>query len=566
MRRAVFRAGGLLLAFGVLGVFSICQGETWQLKFMPEVPKASEADGKKYPQAYYFRGSPQHFSSNFNSLQKQVDPKQDPQLKEFYETVKKEPTYVSPKPLRGMIKFGDQRFAFAMDAVSKEEPKEETATEEKSAEKSEEKAEAKKELTEAEKQKAERDKQMAEIQKTVPNRIYLDLNANGDLTDDEPVEAASVRAYAPEYAQASFTATLPVEKDGQKFDVPCSFSVYTNTGNQITRTPDGKEQKIKIHYTGASFYTSCFCEGEVKLNDKEYRVFLIDYNNNGVFNDTSELYEVNRYRGPNDLVKENYVQSGDILYVVPADLEGRPRFAYPSRPGGKGEVNPLSVGSLIGSIDGQFWNMEVTPLGDKLTLTPSTESLGYVENPGKQFTLSAFNKDKKASMLLVSDEAGKAALPPGQWILTAYSMTFKKEEPKAEKSDEENADTAEAEKSAQEEVAKKVADFLTGKKKPPQAQDATVMARMPGTEDANITVKADETTTLKFGAPYKVVVNSYVNGGEGKQTAQLSLDLIGALGESCADVRLGTGRPPKPTYVISTKDGKEVESGAFEYG
>ena len=343
MRRAVFRAGGLLLAFGVLGIFSICQAETWQLKFMPEIPKASEADGKKYPQAYYFRGSPQFFSTSFSSQQKQVDPAKDPQLKEFFGMVKKEPTYVTKKPLRGVIKFGDQRFAFAMDAVPKEEPKEESKEDSKKEPKVEDAAAAKAAVKldakqiEAEKEKAEQKKKLVKMQDSAFNRLYLDLNANGDLTDDEPIEAKSVRAYSPDYARATFVATLPVEQDGEKFDVPCNFEASMNSWSHTVQTPDGKEQKIEQKHIYTQFYSGCFREGEVTLGDKAYRVILIDYNNNGVFNDASELHEVNMYQGDGKPPrKENRVQSGDILYVFPADLSGRPPFCVARKTRRKG--------------------------------------------------------------------------------------------------------------------------------------------------------------------------------------------------------------------------------------
>lgn len=576
MRNAVFRvwAGGLLLVFGVLGIFSVCQGETWQLKFMPEVPKAGEADGKLYPPPYFFQGSSQGFYTDYNPKQKQVDPEKDPRLKEFLEVVKKEPSYSTAYPMRGVVKFGDRKFAFAMDAVPKEEPKEEAQAEEKAEAKTEEAAEEKadeeKEFTDEEKAKAEEKKQRDAMARSAFNRLYLDVNGNGDLTDDESIEATSVRAYSADYARGAFSAALPVEQDGQKVDIPCTFDVWINSWSQTIKTPDGKEEKMEQKHMGAAFYSSCFREGEIQLGDKAYRVILIDYNNNGVFNDTSEVHRVEYYRGPSEKVTENNVQLGDVLYIFPADAKGQPQFAWPSRPGGPGEVNPLSVGSLIGAIDGQFWNLELTASGDTLTMTPSEAKLGFVQNPGKSFTLSAFNKDQKAYMVLNSDAEGKAALPPGEWVLTGYSMTFQKEKPKPEASEEPKAEEAKeenSEKAAQEKVAKAIVNLLTGKKQAAEATDATVMAKMPGTDVADIKVVADETTEVKFGAPYKVTVNSYVSTqGENEQQAQLSVQLTGVLGESCSDIRLGQGRPPKPTFVISTTDGKEVESGAFEYG
>ena len=55
------------------------------------------------------------------------------------------------------------------------------------------------------------------------NRLYIDLDGNGDLTDDEVVKTFNIRAYNANYGRSYFKVSLPVERDGEKFEIPCKI-------------------------------------------------------------------------------------------------------------------------------------------------------------------------------------------------------------------------------------------------------------------------------------------------------------------------------------------------------
>jgi len=80
-----------------------------------------------------------------------------------------------------------------------------------------------------------------------------------------------------------------------------------------------------------------------------------------------------------------------------------------------------------------------------------------------------------------------------------------------------------------------------------------------------VTVKQDETVELPFGPPYRTVVSAQYSNPQERQVA-LGLTLVGVADEVCENLIVNGGRPPKPEFTITTEDGKEVESGAFEYG
>ena len=50
------------------------------------------------------------------------------------------------------------------------------------------------------------------------------------------------------------------------------------------------------------------------------------------------------------------------------------------------------MSKLVG-IDGRFYDLKITPAGDKLTLTPSTAPLGSVTNPNDGFRAVIYSDD-----------------------------------------------------------------------------------------------------------------------------------------------------------------------------
>ena len=70
---------------------------------------------------------------------------------------------------------------------------------------------------------------------------------------------------------------------------------------------------------------------------------------------------------------------------------------------------------------------------------------------------------------------------------------------------------------------------------------------------------------MPFGPPYKPVVKTY-GSLRAEQTTYLQLAIVGSTGEVCSNMAIAGERPGKPSFTISTPDGEEVESAAFEYG
>lgn len=522
MRQHIFGhwAIGLLIAFGVFSVLSICEacsGETCTLQFMPAVPKADEANGKWYPPTKYLRGGAQSFRYNLDAPFKDVG--QERRLEAFAKVVTKEPTYVMKKPFKGLIRLGDQCFACVFDVAAKEE-----------------KTDGKDQKTTKKKKK-----------KYLPFfcRLYIDRNENGDLTDDEPIETSTPPKKSSRSTSSYFKFTLPIRQEGKTFETPCRFKAQSVE----TFTYYSNSKRAIFPGLSADFYAGFFREGKITLGDKTFRVFLIDGNSNGRFNDpmTHNMHVIYDSKSQKDRQKNGFSPK-DVFYLVPEEADHF-RFAPRSQPGKRKEFDSYYVGGMVGVLEGKFWDVKITPSGNKLTLTPRTEGVGFLQNQGHPFKLQAASKEGPSFLTLRSDENGKTPLPPGEWILLNYAMEIE-------------------EKKTVDNTSSDTTENPSEKEKRPSS--AFVVADFNYFNDVSVTIEKNKTKTLKFGPPYHLTLSSRVtsDGGDGKPPmVRLSLaSLEGELGDSCWDAKVDGKRPPKPTFTIKTKDGKTVHEGVFEYG
>ena len=231
------------------------------------------------------------------------------------------------------------------------------------------------------------------------------------------------------------------------------------------------------------------------------------------------------------------------------------------------------------NLDGRFYELKVSPAGDKLTLTPSTTALGKVTNPNGAFQAVVYGD--QGFVKISGSKESPAVVPEGRWKLLSYSLTCK-QPPKPREKDA----SAAAEKTAQPPTANStwgaVANLLLGSADASGGRtggaEAVVQAEAT-TAYKPITVRKDQTVEMPFGPPYKPVVTAFpgfngpweiVNGKPvQKKTAsvlQMSLSLVGSGGEVCSDMRVDGNRPSKPEFTISDSKGKVVQRGSFEYG
>ena len=160
---ARFLVGAAVASLAILAAAAVVRAETCTL----ELKRVDQQNPQKSD--YVFRAAnPQRI---FVQIGKDGDPigNQEP-VAAFKRIVKKEPKYRSEHPFRAVLKLGSQEYAFALDAIPPANKDAKPA---------------------AEKTKKEEKPKTGRASAPVPigyNRLYFDLNHNGDLTDDKPID------------------------------------------------------------------------------------------------------------------------------------------------------------------------------------------------------------------------------------------------------------------------------------------------------------------------------------------------------------------------------------------
>jgi hypothetical protein len=325
------------------------------------------------------------------------------------------------------------------------------------------------------------------------NQLYFDLNHNGDLTDDKPVSAVNVSRVSSSSSQSQFPRVdLQIEADGTQVDYAFLMSAYARKSTTSS-------------YVSTTLFAGAVREGYLGKGTKRTRVVLLDQNSNGRFDDQATV------RTSSSRV---YPSVGDLLLVNP-NLNSRPSSGSTSGL----DRHFVAKTACIGK---HFYEMEVSPAGDQLKLTPTDLALGQVTNPSPAYRAVVYNGEL-GMLNLSGTKSDKVPLPEGDWKVASYTLD---------------------------------ASAMTGGAR-------TTVAASFGSDYKPVTVKKDETVEIPFGAPYKPVVTGRKYKGN---KVYLSLAIVGVAGERCTSLYVNGKRPPAPQFTITSSTGETVHQGKFEYG
>ncbi len=484
-----WRLGGPLLAAGILlAALAGARAETGTLEIKRLEPRQPFRGGTLPLEYLYHSVRPQHF---YMQIMEKREDQQGNSADEFKRLVKKEPEkYNSKHPLLGVAKLGGQQYCFVLDAK--------------------------------------------EPNSSGYGLFYFDRNLNGDLTDDEPIEAEKSPGRMPTgYSQANFPRIdLTIEAGGEKFDYAFYFRAYANT------------QRKDHKYVSASLTAAAYREGEMSVGGKKRHIVLLDYDSSGRFDDVMKIRD--SVRTADGRV---YVQPGDMLLVDP---EANPAGSQLYRITSNDFQHPVSKWANIG---GRFFEVKITPAGDRITLTPSEAAAGEITNPNKNFRAMVYNTD--GVFLKIDGSKNKpVALPEGFWRLLDYTIDLT-----------ESATAAKEKQQGAEKDEKSLLEVLVeafAGTRPDTSRPRYTIVSASGTADYEpVRVLEGKTVKLPFGPPYTPVVTVSSMASE---KARLALTIVGSADELCTNLMVNGKRPDKPKFVITTKDGEEVTSGSFEYG
>jgi hypothetical protein len=469
----------------------------------------------------------------------------------FKEIVKKEPKYDSDHPFRGVVKFGDQEYAFALDTAIPESEKKKEAEEKESKSKEDAKSDDKETKSQTKSlagtllqalsgsdQEAELAKQPKAI---VFNRLYFDANHNGDLTDDKVIESEVMPGvvYGGSFAQYQFPRVdVTIDVDGTPVDYAFFLTGYVNASRDFS-------------YAIAQFNSAAYREGDITLDGKKRHVVLIDNNSNGRFDDENKISK-NIPRSGGAL----YPEQGDMLMVDPS--LGNTGYSSPFEATSNSYQHYVS--KMVG-IDDHFYNLKISPSGDKLTLEPASVALGKITNPNARFNAVIYNDD--AFLKINGDKDTPVSIPEGQWKLLSYTIDLT-DVPEKSKSEEKKDD---AKTEAGVSALGLALENLLGGGNSAASRRFTFVTAGATAKYKPVKVTAGETVEFPFGPPYKPVVSvGYIqSGGENKQVS-LAMTLFGSVGEVVTNMMVNGARPGKPEFTIKDPKGEVVQSGSFEYG
>lgn len=407
----------------------------------------------------------------------------NPYEREFKKIVKKEPDkYVSDQPFRGVAHFASKPYAFVLD--KKEESSENY------------------------------------------DRLYFDINGNGDLTDEEPIDAfeqppKKKQTTKENVAKKKITpqmihiwshfprVDMLLDVDGKEIDYSFFFSAYL--------------RKMKNYaYIMASFSSAAYRRGEATLDGKKQSVVLLDSNSNGRFDDMLKMPKIH----PNSRgrIRPSY---GDTLLI------GREKATAGTRRNVQQFKSQYLAKLTI--IDGDYFDMKVTPSGDEIVWTATEVSSGEVVSPHENCRVTLIND--QAYIPLTLKDSKPAKIPVGQWRIFIYNITDNEWVDSNIKADGDNR------KAQRQPPAPSISGWGTCQMEP-------------------IEVRSGETTELKFGPPIKLSVTAHHAPGQ----VQFTIAIEGKACEAISAIMVNGQRPPKPKITITDQKDEVVQEGNFEYG
>lgn len=448
--------------------------------------------------------SPQRFSLYYaSSKQDEVKSREmAEQAAAFERIVRKQPDLRSAHPFRGVARFGSHEYAFILDSRPQAI------------------------LEESSKPASQR------LAAPEYSRFFFDANHNGDLTDDPVIDAEPP---GPGSSGGEFPPVeVTVDADGT--DTPYVFHISVGTG-QWSGGP-----AVWVYFGPAAYR-----EGTITLDGTPMHVFLLDYNTNGRFDDACALPTT---VGPSDQVI--YPVVGDTLVIEPDANRAE------VQPGGEMPRSSQHYVSKLLQLEYRFYQMTISPAGDRLTLTPFSPPMGSISSADLDFEAVLFGD---LGMVSIAGGPSKPApVPAGNWQLMAYSIRRAGPDPAGPVSKVQESSKTPATRSKGSRSTKVPA----GSQSDSNLQRSELSAR--GTNQCRpIQVRQGETVAFPFGSSYHPVVKG-TNLRAG-QKADLNVLLVGSGGEVCAGILRVHGKtPPPPRLTIRDRQGKIVESGKLEFG
>ncbi len=354
-------------------------------------------------------------------------------------------------------------------------------------------------------------------------RVHLDTNANGDLTDDAPLDQIYGRVVENAFYQANFSRTDITYRIGEKI-LPNNISFKAVFYIDSSRANQGfTRENLKNNLNLTCWIHACY-EFKLNLGADTWNGLLSDATGNGLYDD-----------GP--VFPENFKDLNGPVYPESDEV-------YLARNRKCTADDVISLGSQL-LIRGTLYDVSVCLPAGKMILTPRTDNLVQVRLPVETEKLMLYDEASKHSISMVLPELC-VNIPAGRYIPAQYSLL--RREPDG----------------------------------PQWRLSAFCSSQTPAVEVNNA-----DLAVLKYGEPFSAAIfilpwtrSAFVAGeiqhisidmqsqGAGLEIVT-DLSCLAVPGENPSRLPLSVRSPSRSreaVFTISEPDGRIVKQGTFEYG
>ena len=369
------------------------------------------------------------------------------------------------------------------------------------------------------------------------DELILDLNQNGDLTDDPVVKRSDVppvrKTPTPTTMSREISRFGPIEVSAAQA-IGAWRPIYFAELNFYRRSMTGGDDRLPSSSLGqmrlrAGFYL----ETTVELDGIKQKVAVVDGNANLRLGDEPTPTTFDR-----DREKNWYFSPADAFL---RDTDGSGKFN--NRPNDP-ESSPFGALLYFGAVP---YQVKLAENYASLRVEPCTEKLAVlsVKPNGDQVREAVLAWEQKPghwTLIKPGVAQGRAQVPPGNYRLNGC--------------------------------------VLEGR-----ARDGEplVLGGYYRKLDKTVVAQAGQTATLNCGAPLEArltaekqrrpetysLISERNNPAKSSTVVLIQAEILGAGGETYATFAKGrslNGEPAKPRFTIRDKDGKQVASGNLEYG
>lgn len=228
-------------------------------------------------------------------------------------------------------------------------------------------------------------------------RLRIDLNADGDLTNDKPIDTRA-EAVGKEYSSIA-TGNIEVTNNIGGKSVPYQFqiSIFMEEQRPSLFGGLGKNPNDYVH---ASVRPRCCHLADFTVDSRQYQISFVDYNVNGQFHDSPTPGAFTDAAGDSF-----YFSGGDRMYI---------------KSGGSFDMNgdqPFCKWLILG---GGLFEINADFAAGKLTLNP-IEAAATITLPPSILNMSMMRQDTYQS-LAIYRPASQVKMPAGPWKMVSFQL------------------------------------------------------------------------------------------------------------------------------------------------